>query len=200
MMPVIRIPDEVFRRLQNLATPLVDTPASVIERLLDSHESNGGTNTLPVGSHQPGATNPPADELTADISYETYENTSNRHVTIHKVDCSQLRKRGGVHRHGQGGYKAHATLADAESYAASTGLPIKPCGYCQPPVDDVTAREIVIDFVRKNPNVDWQEADIKRRTGVAKKRVRSLLWGHPEIDQTVLAAGAVRWRPRAIAP
>jgi hypothetical protein len=120
-------------------------------------------------------------------------------VTIHKVDCSQLRKRGGVHRHGQGGYKAHATLAAAESYAASTGLPIKPCGYCQSPVDDVTARELVLEFVRRNPNEDWQEADIKRKTGVAKRRVRFLLLGHPDIDQTVLAAGAVRWKPRGIA-
>lgn len=39
MMPVIRISDEVFGRLQQHATPFVDTPASVIERLLDAFEA-----------------------------------------------------------------------------------------------------------------------------------------------------------------
>jgi hypothetical protein len=35
-MPTIRIDDDVFSRLQRLATPFVDTPNSVIRRLLDS--------------------------------------------------------------------------------------------------------------------------------------------------------------------
>lgn len=35
MMPVIRISEDVFRKLQLLAEPLVDTPGSVIEKLLD---------------------------------------------------------------------------------------------------------------------------------------------------------------------
>jgi hypothetical protein len=35
MAPVIRISDHVFRRLQQLSVPLVDTPNSVIQRLLD---------------------------------------------------------------------------------------------------------------------------------------------------------------------
>jgi hypothetical protein len=39
MMPVIRIPDAVYERLQKYATPFVDTPATVIERLLDVFES-----------------------------------------------------------------------------------------------------------------------------------------------------------------
>ena len=38
MMPVIRIPDPIFERLQAIATPLVDTPASVIEKLLDFYD------------------------------------------------------------------------------------------------------------------------------------------------------------------
>jgi hypothetical protein len=38
MMPVIRIPDLVFERLQTIAKPFVDTPASVIEKLLDFYE------------------------------------------------------------------------------------------------------------------------------------------------------------------
>ncbi len=37
-MPVVRIPDPVFERLQAIATPFVDTPATVIERLLEFYE------------------------------------------------------------------------------------------------------------------------------------------------------------------
>lgn len=40
MMPVIRIPDAVYERLQKHATPFTDTPATVIERLLDAYEAN----------------------------------------------------------------------------------------------------------------------------------------------------------------
>lgn len=39
MSKVIRISDETFSRLQKLAEPLVDTPASVINKLLDEFES-----------------------------------------------------------------------------------------------------------------------------------------------------------------
>jgi hypothetical protein len=39
MMPVVRIPDSVFERLQAIAKPFVDSPASVIERLLDFYDS-----------------------------------------------------------------------------------------------------------------------------------------------------------------
>ena len=44
MSKVIRISESIFRRLQGLAVPLEDTPASVIERLLDFYDSheNGG--------------------------------------------------------------------------------------------------------------------------------------------------------------
>lgn len=41
MSPVIRISDDVYERLQALATPFVDTPAIIIEWLLDKHEVNG---------------------------------------------------------------------------------------------------------------------------------------------------------------
>lgn len=44
MSKVIRISDETFSRLQNLAEPLVDTPASVIEKLLDEHKSASSKN------------------------------------------------------------------------------------------------------------------------------------------------------------
>lgn len=41
-MPVIRVSDSLFGRLQAIATPFVDTPASVIERLLDLYDSRTG--------------------------------------------------------------------------------------------------------------------------------------------------------------
>lgn len=124
MTPVIRIPDDVFRRLQRVATPLVDSPADVVERLIAFYETQHGL--APVHETQEVPVNVGVGE------YETYENRANPHVTIHKAGCSQLRKRGGVHRHGQGEYKAHATLAEARRYAESTGLPIRLCRFCNP--------------------------------------------------------------------
>lgn len=38
-MPAIEIPDSLFRRLQKLAVPLVDTTASVLEKLADHFEA-----------------------------------------------------------------------------------------------------------------------------------------------------------------
>ena len=64
--------------------------------------------------------------------FRDYENRANPHVTIRKDGCKQLRKRGGVQRHGRGEYKAHATLAEAELYANTTGLPIRFCKFCAP--------------------------------------------------------------------
>jgi hypothetical protein len=41
-MPAIEIPDSLFALLQKLAVPLVDTPVTVIERLLSSYEAQTG--------------------------------------------------------------------------------------------------------------------------------------------------------------
>jgi hypothetical protein len=132
MMPVIRVPDDIFKRLQGLATPLVDTPASVIEKLLDFRESNAGTTDAPSRSNSAIERGSPLAPASGTDAFETYENRNNPHVTIHRVGCSQLRKRGGVHRHGQGNYKSHRTVAEAQRYAANTGLPVKLCSYCNP--------------------------------------------------------------------
>lgn len=43
MMPVIRLSDATYRRLQAHAEPFVDTPVSVIERILDEYEGMRGT-------------------------------------------------------------------------------------------------------------------------------------------------------------
>ena len=49
MSIVIRISDAAYQKLQRLAIPLVDTPASVVERVLDfydQHKSTAGTTTV----------------------------------------------------------------------------------------------------------------------------------------------------------
>jgi hypothetical protein len=127
---VIRIPTELFARLQTLATPLVDTPASVIAKLLD----DAGVPPAPTPAPLPA---PVVEDDPIINAFETYANTVNRHVTIHRRGCAQLRKHGGVHQHGQGTYMAHTSLDAAETYAASTNLPPKPapnghCGFCKP--------------------------------------------------------------------
>jgi len=62
-MPVIRISEPTFQRLQALATPLVDTPSTVVERLLDLYDD-----VKAAGKHLAGGThaqppNPPKREL-----------------------------------------------------------------------------------------------------------------------------------------
>ena len=39
MMPTIRISDATFAKLQHIAVPLVDTPSSVIDRLVEKYLS-----------------------------------------------------------------------------------------------------------------------------------------------------------------
>ncbi len=41
-VPAIQIPDVLFERLQKLAVPLVDTPATVLERLITVYEVHMG--------------------------------------------------------------------------------------------------------------------------------------------------------------
>lgn len=45
-MPVVRIPDDLFERLQRHAVPLVDTTTSVIARILDDYERSVGKSTV----------------------------------------------------------------------------------------------------------------------------------------------------------
>ena len=54
MTKVIRISESIFQRLQKLAVPLVDNPASVIDRLLDYHDSHedGGIATIKQSDRQ----------------------------------------------------------------------------------------------------------------------------------------------------
>jgi hypothetical protein len=66
------------------------------------------------------------------MAFTTYENRANPHVTVHKDGCSQIKKRGGEHQHGQGEYHFHASYEDAHRYAAATDLPVRDCSFCKP--------------------------------------------------------------------
>ena len=64
--------------------------------------------------------------------FVTYENRSNPHVTVHRSDCRQIAKHGGVHRHGQGDYRDHPSFVEVDAYARSTRLPLRYCSFCRP--------------------------------------------------------------------
>jgi hypothetical protein len=64
--------------------------------------------------------------------YETYLNRRNPHVTIHRIGCNQLRKRGGEHKFSQGNYQEHETFGAAERFANETGLKVIQCSFCKP--------------------------------------------------------------------
>ena len=66
------------------------------------------------------------------MTFTTYENKNNPHVTIHRDDCKQIRKRGGEHKYRQGRYANHVTYQQAHEYAVGTGLPLKNCSFCKP--------------------------------------------------------------------
>ena len=68
------------------------------------------------------------------MSYITYENYRNPHVTVHCNGCNQIRKNGGFHKYGQGKYENHAKYEDAILYAKSTNLPLIICSFCKPPL------------------------------------------------------------------
>jgi hypothetical protein len=80
------------------------------------------------------------------MAFITYENHRNPHITIHLDGCSQIAKRGGQHKHGQGGYQLHDNYSMARSYAESTGLSnIIDCSFCinrEPPA----VRILPLDF------------------------------------------------------
>jgi hypothetical protein len=65
------------------------------------------------------------------MAFVTYENRRNPHVTIHAEGCSQIRKRGGEHAHGQGEYHDHSSLPVARLNAEQTGLRVIECSFCR---------------------------------------------------------------------
>jgi hypothetical protein len=64
------------------------------------------------------------------MGFTTYQNHQNPHVTVHLNGCTQIAKRGGVHKQGQGKYATHPDCRTARTYAESTQLEIRDCSYC----------------------------------------------------------------------
>ena len=79
MSRVIRIPEEIYKRLQALATPFVDTPASVIERLLDAYDGAGQTE---FGEAEGDATRSISVLSTAPLSMDPDEPDDLKHTRI----------------------------------------------------------------------------------------------------------------------
>jgi predicted nucleic acid-binding protein len=85
------------------------------------------------GQRSSSAISSASGSLTQGLGFVTYENHANKHVTIHVAGCTQVAKRGGEHKYGDGKYESHATYRDARRYAERTGLePIIDCSYCNP--------------------------------------------------------------------
>lgn len=66
------------------------------------------------------------------MSFTPYTNRRNPHVTIHLASCTQIAKRGGEHKHGQGEYHDHNSFEEAKRYAEQTDLTIIECSFCKP--------------------------------------------------------------------
>lgn len=58
-MPTIELSQNVFDKLKELAEPFVDSPDSVIQRLLDAYHANGRSAEIPSGSLKPPRVPPP---------------------------------------------------------------------------------------------------------------------------------------------
>ena len=66
MSPVVRIPDDLFKRLQRHAVPLVDTTANVIARMADAYEAQQGS------TKQKSSPRQPAHKTCPECGYECY--------------------------------------------------------------------------------------------------------------------------------
>ena len=66
------------------------------------------------------------------MTFITYHNVANPHVTIHADGCGQIRKHGGEHAHGNGWYEKHDTYANARARAKESSLPVRDCSFCKP--------------------------------------------------------------------
>lgn len=88
MAPVIRVPDHVFLRLQRLGAAFVDTPATVIERLLNHHDLTTANSAAPATSRsQPsvvreGGTVVPPNVFIVPASDENLQTSLTRPVTL----------------------------------------------------------------------------------------------------------------------
>jgi hypothetical protein len=81
-MATIEIPDALFARLQKLAVPLVDTPVTVIERLLNSYEAQTGNASTIAREAEPGVNSGPQGAR----KFEPHTAPSLRHTRLLAAD------------------------------------------------------------------------------------------------------------------
>lgn len=91
MSPVVRITKELFRRLQAYGRPLVDTPSSVIERVLDAYEAKvpespvGTTGSARIATDSSLASGAAPQLFLAPASGENLRATIARPASFHAV-------------------------------------------------------------------------------------------------------------------
>lgn len=88
-MPDISISDSNFERLQRLAKPFVDTPDTVIGRLLDQAEASGGTPAVQANGHASSLRRLDAD-APDDLSFTRVRNASFAGVDISRPNWNKL--------------------------------------------------------------------------------------------------------------
>ena len=132
MTKEIKISDSIFERLQGLAVPLIDTPESVIQRLLDHYESN----CFQVGSPSPS----PVDSTEAHSFVEDPLRRESRQrgvvvklgeETIRASSVSELYTETLKHLYQKGlldKVKDHLPLATSKHRYLIAGTPIHPNG------------------------------------------------------------------------
>lgn len=81
-MPSIEISDALFRRLQKLAVPLVDTPLTVLERLLSHYEAQTG----PAGANESQPESRESRKLQPQRAFGAATPPSLRHTRIITAD------------------------------------------------------------------------------------------------------------------
>lgn len=116
MMPVIRIPDPVFERLQTIAKPFVDTPATVIERLLDFYDSR----TPKEAQAQSTVTHKDRSFVTVTTDFDPHDPPSLKHTRVLKAEIGGLEALGWNELVQMAHRQAAAKLKDTNSLRRAT--------------------------------------------------------------------------------
>lgn len=183
MMPVIRISDSVFERLQTLATPLVDTPASVIEKLLDFYESQQGKrksvpvppDSGPVGKAFNADTPPDLHYtrvLLAQVDGQTASNWNELVYVAHRCAMSRLKSFDAV--------RSATQSSIAPGRRSDRGFHYLP--------------DVNLSIQNVDANLAWRNAlNLARRLGVSIRV--EFEWRHNEGAAQPGQRGSVSWAP-----
>lgn len=126
-------------------------------------------------------------------------------MTIHKDGCSQIKKRGGIHKYEQGEYRSHDSYQQAYAFAGKANLPIKNCQFCNP-IEEIAASSCQYWLEQNWPSANRNLSDLyvwfhekkKHKNDVIKDGDRILFYEvrrHPSKgtkgSKTVFASGTV---------